>query len=87
MAEKHFDAEDPMAFVGVGMECDEANFNEMVEAVIEEFMLMGWPDARILEMFRQPFYQLPHAVLKLKGEPYVSDAIARIRKMWSPPQI
>jgi hypothetical protein len=84
MANKELDPEDPMAFVGVGMECDEKNFNEMVETIIEEFMLLGWPDSTILEMFRQPFYQFPHSILRLKGEPYVMATILRVRKAWNP---
>lgn len=84
MADKLFDPEDPMHFMGVGMACDPKEFDEMVEAVIEEFLLMGWTDRMVLQMFHTPFYQLPYSVLQQKGEAYVLEAMARVRKAWTP---
>lgn len=83
MADKCFDPEDPMEFIGVGMLSNEQGFADMVEAIVEEYMMLGWPDRVILGMFRNPFYQLPHAVYRLKGEPYVQGVIRRVREMWS----
>jgi hypothetical protein len=84
MADKRFDPEDPMNFVGVGMECSPEEFDRMVETIIEEYMLMGWTEARIRDMFRMPFYQLTHAIYLQKGEPYVQARIDRVRNAWSP---
>lgn len=82
MTDKRFDPDDPMQFVGVGMPCDAAAFQCMTESIIEEYLMLGWPDAKILQMFRMPFYQLPHAILKLKGEEWVCETIARVRGLW-----
>jgi hypothetical protein len=84
MAEKEFDPEDPMQFIGVGMECDAETFDRMVETIIEEYLLLGWPDETIYSMFTLEYYQLPHAVFKSKGEAYVRSAIRKVRRMWDP---
>jgi hypothetical protein len=84
MADKKFDPEDPMEFMGVGMASDAAGFQAMVDTIIEEYVLMGWSDALILKAFTTPFYQLTYAVYQQKGEPYVLEAIARVREAWSP---
>ncbi len=84
MADKRFDAEDPMHFMGVGLECSPEEFDQMVETIIEEYLLLGWTDGMVLQMFKAPFYQLTHSILRVKGEPYVLEAIARVRKAWTP---
>lgn len=82
MADKCFDPDDPMQFMGVGMGCDAATFDLMVETIVEEYMLLGWSDEHVLTMFRMPFYQLPYAIRQQKGEPYVKEIIARVRGAW-----
>jgi hypothetical protein len=84
MADKRFDPEDPMEMMAVGLPCSSEDYDAMVEAIIEEFFWMGWPDETIFHMFEHSFYQLPHAVLKQRGEPYVRDAIRRVREAWRP---
>lgn len=83
MADKRFDPDDPMEFIGVGVNSDAEGFRTMTEAIIEEYLLMGWSEEQVLEMFRQPFYQLPYAIRQHKGEPYVREAIARVRRLWT----
>jgi len=43
----------------------------MALAFIVEFRRMGWDDARILALFRNPFYRGPHAVYAARGEGYL----------------
>ena len=80
MADERIHPEEVAEFVE---EQDVAAFNCMVETLLDEYVLLGLPDERILEMFHQPSYEVPFAILQLKGEPFVRQAIRRARKAWA----
>ncbi len=79
--DKEFDADDPMALVPAVMDVpmDEASYRQMAETFVEEYMLLGYSDEKIVGLFRNPFYRATHEILKTKGEAYVMDLIEEIR--------
>jgi len=79
-----FEDDDPMELVGMLLPGDEATTEAMAETFVEEYVRMGWDDARLMKMFTHPFYVATHAVYRLKGEAYVRDLIARTRAKWRP---
>ena len=79
-----FEDDDPMELVGVALPGDEATTEAMAETFVEEYVRMGWDDARLMKMFTHPFYQATHGVYRLKGEAYCRDLIARTRAKWRP---
>ena len=82
MPKDEFDHEDPMELVGMLLPGDEATTEAMAETFVEEYMRLGWDEARLMKLFTHPFYQATHAVYRLKGEAYVRDLIARTRAKW-----
>ena len=70
---KGYQEDDPFAFVPVAAEAEAGrdHLREMALAFIVEFRRMGWDDARILALFRNPFYRGPHAVYAARGEGYL----------------
>lgn len=83
MANKEFEEEDPMQMNATEIPCDERHFDEMVEAIIEEYMMLGWNDEQILKLFNTKFFQLTYSIRQKKGEDYIKNKIASIRSMWS----
>ena len=79
--DKEFDADDPMALVPAVMDMpmDESSYRQMAETFVEEYMLLGFSDERIAELFHNPFYRATHEILKTKGEGYVAELIKEIR--------
>ena len=53
--------------------------HEMAQTFVEEYMMMGWSDAKILAMFRNPFYQGPHNIFKIKGEAFITNLVHEVR--------
>ena len=79
--EKGFDPDDPLALVPAVMDMpmDEASYRQMAETFVEEYMLLGFSDEKIAELFRNPFFRATHEILKTKGETYVMELIKEIR--------
>ncbi len=63
-------ADDPMEIVGVVLDrpMDLQGLDDMARTFVEEYTLMGWSPARILAMFRQPFYGGAHDAYEALGE-------------------
>ncbi|MDA0999014.1 MAG: hypothetical protein O2807_00670 [bacterium] len=85
MPKDEFDHEDPMELVSIPLPDAEAGAErEMVRCLAEEFVRMGHRDEEILEMFRNPFYSVPHGVYLAQGEGIVKEMIAEARASWFP---
>jgi hypothetical protein len=66
----------------VALPGDEATTEAMAETLVDEYVRMGWDDARLMKVFTHPFYQATYGVYRLKGEAYCRDLIARTRAKW-----
>lgn len=78
---KEFESEDPFERVQVFLDlpADDCFFEEMARTFIEEYMLLGWNDDEILEIFTDPFYYGTHHILQEKGEAFVKNLIQEVR--------
>jgi hypothetical protein len=78
---KAFEEKDPLEMVAVQLDVpsEDACMLEMARTFVEEYMLMGWSDEAIFELFQNPFYKATHNILRLKGEEYVKTILKEIR--------
>jgi hypothetical protein len=84
MADKDFDADDPMGLCAVGVEA--GDLDTQAACLVEEFVRMGAGDAQIHALFRSPFYAGAHAIWRARGEGWVSALMARVREQWGQPR-
>jgi len=84
MPKDAFEQEDPFALVGMVLpgEPDAETLALMGRCFIEELVRMGWSEAQILALFRDPFYRGPHAVYRTRGEACVRQLIAQVYAEW-----
>lgn len=82
---KEAEPDDPLALVGVPVRVDEAAFDEMARCFVEEYVRDGWGDARLLALFRSPFYTGLHVIWRRRGEAWVRDLVADTRVRWRRP--
>ena len=82
---KEAEPDDPLELVGVPVPVDEATFDEMARCLVEEYVRDGWSDARLLALFRSPFYAGLHVIERRRGESWVRDLIAETRLRWRRP--
>ncbi len=81
MAQKEFDPEDPLELVAV--ELLGGDTDEVIDGIALEYMLMGWSQARVLTLFRAPFYGATHQIYQLKGHDYVKQRISALAEQWN----
>ncbi|MDR7426535.1 MAG: hypothetical protein QN152_09965 [Armatimonadota bacterium] len=79
---KPFAPDDPLALVGVALPPSEGALEEMARTFIQEYLLQGWDERRLLALFRNPFYRAPHLVYRARGEEYVRRLIAEALAGW-----
>ena len=79
---KEAEADDPMELLGMMAPGDADSDERQAEALVQEFVLMGWDGEHLLGLFRDPHYQATHRLWKLKGEAYVQDMIGREMAAW-----
>lgn len=84
-ADRTAEPDDPLELVGVPVPVDEATFDAMARTLIEEYVRDGWTDARLLALFRSPFYAGLHVVWRRRGGPWVLAEIASCRERWRRP--
>jgi len=77
MRHKPFEEDDPLELVAVGpFATEEDCLEEMARTVVDEYARMGWNREQLLKLFRDPFYQGPHAIYQTKGEAFIQRLIA-----------
>lgn len=84
-ADKAAEPDDPLELVGVPVPVDEATFDEMARCFVEEYVRDGWTDARLLALFRSPFYAGLHVIWRRRGEAWVRALVAETRSRWRRP--
>jgi hypothetical protein len=76
------DPDDPTVLVGVELPADAETVREMAYVFAEEFARMGFGAARILTLFRNPFYAGAHRALQALGEPAVAAIVQECVAVW-----
>lgn len=59
----------------------DAELTAMARCFAEEFMRMGWTDAEIMEVFRNPFYRGPHLFCQNRGEQALRELVTDVRQV------
>lgn len=81
MPKDEVDADDPMELCGAPM-CAEDE-RGMVEAVIDEYVRMGFSPAEVLTLFTSPHYAMTHRIWTQHGEAYVRACIDDVLTRWT----
>lgn len=74
--------DDPYELVGMVMPGEAGQTEAMAQALVEEFLLLGWNQKRLMSLFTNPFYLATHRIYRQKGEAYVQALIEEICAQW-----
>ncbi len=77
---KRFEDGDPFEMIGVIVPTapDHDATTEMARALVEEFVLMGFTEERLLRLFKNPFYAGAHAIYRQRGEEFLRQIIHQV---------
>lgn len=80
MADKAFEADDPMVLVGTSVPLPPGTDGDQVVglAIVEEYALMGAPPSRIWELFEDPEYTGTHSILARRGAEFCKSLIETV---------
>lgn len=82
MPQKAFAKEDPMELVGMVMPGEPGTLEKMAEALIDEYVRLGWDERRLMTLFTNPMFMATHRIYRQKGEAYVRDLIQETCARW-----
>jgi hypothetical protein len=75
MPKDEFVAEDPMQLVGMVMPGEPGMLEAMAAALVEEYVLLGWDETRLMTLFVNPLFLATHRIYRQKGEAYVRELV------------
>jgi len=78
MPKDEFVDEDPMELVGMVMPGAPGMLEAMATALVEEYVLLGWDEPRLMTLFVNPLFLATHRIYRQKGEGYVADLIREV---------
>ena len=76
------DPEDPTLLIGVELPANEAADLEMAYVFAEEFARLGFSEAQLLSLFRQPYYAGAYRTLRALGERKVREIVRETLRVW-----
>ena len=82
MPKDEFSTEDPMELVGMVVPGEDGTLEAMAEALVDEYVRMGWKEDRLMTLFTNPMFMATYRIYRLKGEHYVRDLIRRSCEKW-----
>lgn len=82
MPKDEFDRADPMELTGMVLPGEPGQLEVMAECLVEEYVRLGWDEARLMTLFVNPTFLATHRVYRKKGEEYVRQLIRRTRAKW-----
>jgi hypothetical protein len=82
MADKPFEADDPMELMGVAVPADADVWREMAYVFAEEFARLGYDGTRLLALFRSPFYAGLHRAWLALGEAEIRGIVGECVGVW-----
>ncbi len=78
---KEYDTEDPFALVGVAVSGGEPQ--QLIEAVVQEYLMLGWTPKQIGFLFQKPFFAGTFRLREELGADLVDGIVERICKEWA----
>lgn len=82
MPHDEFAPEDPMELVGMVLPGEPGTLDAMAESIVEEYVRLGWDEARLMTLFTNPMFLATHRIYRTKGEPYVRSLIQKLCAKW-----
>jgi len=82
---KEFVEDDPMELVGTMLPAEAGELEAMAEALVEEYVRLGWSERRLMTLFVNPTFLATHNIYRQKGEAYVVELIRRTLAKWTLP--
>ena len=82
MPKDEFVGEDPMALIGMVMPGAPGMLEAMAEALVEEYVLLGWDAPRLMSLFVNPLFVATHRIYRQKGETYVRELVESTCAKW-----
>jgi hypothetical protein len=76
------DPTDPSVLVGVTFPEDPESFEDMAYALAEEYAALGYSVEKILGLFQDPAYALPHRAYRRLGEAAIRKIAAECRDLY-----
>ncbi len=76
------DPSDPQMLVGVTLPCSAAATREMAETFADEFAQLGLARARILALYREPFYAGAHEAWQHLGDTEIGRIVDESLRVW-----
>lgn len=74
--------EDPYELVGMVIPGEAGQTEAMAQAVIEEFILLGWNKKQLMTLFTSSLYLGTHRIYQEKGATWVQALITDICAAW-----
>ncbi len=74
--------EDPYELVGMVIPSEEGQSEMMAQALLEEFILLGWGKKQLMTLFTSPLYLGTHRIYQEKGEAWVQALIDETCAAW-----
>jgi len=76
------EASDPHELVGVVLPAEPEAMREMAYVFADEFARLGFTRARILRLFRNPFYAGAHGAYRALGEEAIAAIVEECTAFW-----
>jgi hypothetical protein len=74
-----------MELVGTLLPAEAGQLEAMAEALVEEYVRLGWSERRLITLFVNPTFLATHNIFRQKGEAYVLELIRRTLAKWTLP--
>jgi hypothetical protein len=79
------DETDPMELCATALPPEPGGMHRMAEAIIDEYVRIGFDEERIVDLFRDPFFAMTHSIWRELGEVncrnLVHDVVSRWRRV------
>lgn len=74
--------EDPYELVGMVIPGEEGQTEAMAQALVEEFILLGWNEKQLMTLFTSPLYLGTYRIYQEKGDAWVQALIHDVYAQW-----
>ena len=77
---KDYEPEDPNELVAVAI--PGGDLDQVLNGLVQEYLLMGWTEREIKFLFRSPNYGATHQIFRQMGEDQVNKRIRDMAEQW-----
>ncbi len=74
--------EDPFELVGMVLPGGPDQLKAMARALVEEYVLLGWDEKRLMTLFVNPFFLATHRLYQQLGDAYIQTLVRETWAQW-----